>query len=115
MYLTHPREPRAVTRCLAVSRAHVGNFDFQPDATGRTRLSTNYSLFQEVTMIPVPAPNEKAAGATAASCAQVSAITSNPIVPPLRRNAMGFRSFLPTITPRNPFRHVKLSLCLHSP
>ena len=152
MYLTHPRKPRAVTRCLAVSRAHVGNFDFQPDATGNTPLCVHYSLFQEVTMIVLSTPNEKAAGATAASSAQMSALSSNPIVPSLRRNAMGFClrfghkcltpvyragfccsstarhtgkpiyvrfsrfcSFLSTISSLSPFRHVKLSLRLHSP
>jgi hypothetical protein len=103
VYLTHPRKPRAATRCLAVSRAHAGNFDFQPDTTGRTQLSISYDLFQEVTMLVIPTPNQKAAVAAAASSAQMNALTGNPIVPPPRRNSPGFRSSLPTIFSLNPF------------
>jgi hypothetical protein len=50
MYLTYPPKPRAVTRCLAASRTHVGNLNFQPDATGRTRLSKIYYLLQEISI-----------------------------------------------------------------
>jgi hypothetical protein len=94
MYHTHPRKPKAVTRCLAVSRAHVGSFDFQPDSTGRTPLSTIYHHFQEVTMLVLPTPKEKAAVAPAASGAQGSAHQCVSIVPLLHRITMGFGSFL---------------------
>jgi len=89
----------------------MGKFDFQPDATERTRLSIIYHFFQEVTLLVLPTPKEKAAVAPAASGAQKSALPSNPIVPSLCRNAMGFRSFLSPTTPLNP----QLRLRLHSP
>ena len=114
MYLTQQRIPRAVTRCLAVSHAHVGNFDFQSDTTGRTRLSIIYHLFQEVTMLVLPTPKEKAAVATAASSAQESAQLGNPIVPLLHRITMGFGSFFPKKFPAHPLHLTKFALWLHS-
>jgi hypothetical protein len=114
MHHTHPNKPRAVTRCLAVSRAHVGCFDFQSDATGRTRLSIIYHLLQEVTMLVLPTPKEKAAGATAASGAQQSAPTDNPIVPLLRRITMGFGSFFSTNFLSTPRTAYIAPLWLHS-
>jgi hypothetical protein len=126
MYPIHPCKSRAVTRCLAVSRAHVGEFGFQPDATGRTRPSTIYHLFQEVTMIPPPTLNGKAAVAAAAlrqlrcncfnnrprrlSGAQTSALDTS-IVPPPRRKAMGFRpSIRATLKPQRSFEAVTSQL-----
>ncbi len=113
MYFTHPLNAKAVTRCLAESRAHAGFLSFQPDTTERTRLPTLYYLFQEVTLLLLPIPKEKAAVAAAASGAQESAQPCIPIVPSLRRNTMGFRSFFPSITPLNPLQHIKLYLRLH--
>lgn len=112
MYFTHPLNAKAVTRCLAESRAHAGFPSFQPDTTERTRLPTLYYLFQEVTLLVLPTPKEKAAVAAAASGAQESALTGNSIVPSLRQNAMGFRSFFPSTTPLNPLQHIKLCLSL---
>ncbi len=103
MYLTRLCKPRAVTRCLATSRAHVGSFDFQPDATSRTRLSVHNYLFQEVTMFVLPTPKEKAAVAAAAPGAQESALFGKPIVPPLHRITMGFGSFFSTNFLLTPF------------
>lgn len=112
MYFTHPLNAKAVTRCLAEFRAHAGFLSFQPDTTERTRLPTLYYLFQEVTLLVLPTPKEKAAVAAAASGAQQSALTGNPIVPSLVRNAMGFRLFFPSTIPLNPLRHKKLCLRL---
>ncbi len=114
MYLTRLCKPRAVTRCLATSRAHVGSFDFQPDATSRTRLSVHNYLFQEVTMFVLPTPKEKAAVAAAAPGAQESALFGKPIVPPLHRITTGFGSFLPTNFLLTPLQLTKLPLWLHS-
>jgi len=114
MYLTQQRIPRAVTRCLAVSHAHVGNFDFQSDTTGRTRLSIIYHLFQEVTMLVLPTPKEKAAVATAASSAQESAQLGNPIVPLLHRITMGFGSFFSTKFPSTSLPDSIVPFWLHS-
>src|SRR5574341_7535 len=114
MYPTHPRRPRAVTRCLAVSRAHVGHFDFQPDDTGRTRLSVHNHLFQEVTMLVLSTPREKAAVAAAAPGAQGSAPTGYPIVPLLRRISMGFGLFFSTNFLLTPLPDSIFPLWLHN-
>ena len=106
MYLTLSRKIKAAICCIAATYAHLGNF--HPDDTEETPRFVHH-FRQEVTMINVPIPNEKAAGATAASSAQMSAITGNPIVPPPRRNSMGFCSSLPTISSLNPFRRSLLT------
>lgn len=90
---TSVRETNAVTWCTATTAAHSGSVNFQQEARRCTPPAGHQLLFQEVIVIPVPAPNKKAAGATAASCALTSAITDNFIVPPLRRSAMGLRPF----------------------
>ena len=110
MYFTHSRKAKPAIRWLAASCAHMGKFNFQPDATRKTPLSAHNHLFQEVTMLLVPTPKEKAAVATAAPGALTSAPTSNSILPLLQQNETGLCSFLPTIPPSNPFRHVKATL-----
>ncbi len=115
MYLTLSRKVKAAICCIAATTAHAGGFNFQPDATRRTPLSVHHYLLQEVTVIPIPARNEKAAGAAAAFNAQMSAITGSSIVPPLRRNGMGFRLFPPKITLRSLFPHIKPPLQSPSP
>ena len=110
MYLALSQEIKAAMQRIAASSAHVGELNFQPDFTVSTSLCVHHYLLQEVTkLIFVPIPNKKAAGATAASCAQMSAITSNPIVPPPHRNSMGFCSSLPTISSLHPFRRSLLT------
>jgi len=115
MYNIIVSKTKAVTQPTAATPAHVSKFNFQPDATRNTPPSVHHYLSQEAPMIPVPNPKEKAAGATAASGAQQSALPSNPIVPPLRGIAMEFRSFFPTITPPCPIRHIKLSYAYTAP
>jgi len=103
MYKPHPRKAKAAICTIAATIAYSGQSNFQPDARRRDPLTVHQDLSQEVTMIPVPTPKEKAAGATAAPGAQVSAITGNPIVPPLHRNTMGFCPFFPLNFPTHPF------------
>ena len=107
MYFKLLQEIEAAIDCIAATYVHVG--DFHPDDTGATPRFVHHYLLQEVTMIFVPIPNEKAAVAPAASCALASAITGNPIVPPPRRISMGFCSSLPTISSLNPFQRSLLT------
>ncbi len=109
MYLVLLQKIKAAICYIAAPSAHMGKLNFQPDFAVSTSLCVHHYLLQEVTMIFVPIPNEKAAVATAASSAQMSAITGNPIVPLPRRNSMGFCSSLPTIFSLNPFRRSLLT------
>lgn len=102
MYLTHPYQARAVSRCLAMTRAQMGRLDPSGGTTAGTRLSPINQPFQELPMPVETLPNEKAAVAAAAPGALKSTHISNPIVPPLRRNAMGFSSPFSTNSPLIP-------------
>jgi hypothetical protein len=95
MNLPHPGKAKAAICCIAATIAHSDQANFQPDARRRDPLTTHQDLSQEVTVIPVPVPKEKAAGTTAAQSAQASALESNRIVTPLLRNATGFSPFFP--------------------
>jgi hypothetical protein len=102
MHIPHPRKAKAAICCIAATIAYSGQSNFQSDARRRDPLTVHQDLPQEVTVISVQVPKEKAAGATAAPGAQVSAITGNPIVPPLHQNTMGFAHFFSSTSPLNP-------------
>jgi len=91
---TYPGKVKAAIYTIAASMARAGQSNSQPDARRRNPLTVHQHLLQEVTVILVPAHKGKAAVATAAQSAQMSAIQVNIIVPPLRRNAMGFSPYL---------------------
>jgi hypothetical protein len=83
MYLTDLRKAKAEICCRSAAiYAYVGDFNFQAQAAPRHPVWVRDHLFQEVTMLPVTTLKEKAAGATAASSAQMSAITGKLIYHP---------------------------------
>jgi len=102
---TYPGKAKAAIYTIAAYMAHTGRTNSQPDARWRNPPAVHQNLPQEVTVILVPAHKGKAAVAAAAQSAHLSALVSNPIVPPLHRNAMGFTHFSaqpPHSTPSNP-------------
>jgi hypothetical protein len=112
MNIPHPGKAKAAICCIAATIAHSDKANFQPDARRRDPLTVHQDLSQEVTVIPVPVPKEKAAIAPAAQSAQVSAFQSNRIVTPLLRNATDYSPFFPATSPFNPFQTIKPIPCL---
>lgn len=104
---TYPGKAKAAIYTIATSMAHTGRTNSQPDARWRNPPAVHQDLLQEVTVILIPAHKGKAAVAPAAQSAQMSALTSNPIVPPLQRNAMGFNPFLLPVFPFQPLPNHK--------
>jgi hypothetical protein len=107
MHIPHPRKAKEAICCIAATIAYTGQSKFQPDVRRRDPLTVHQDLPQEVTVIPVPAPKEKATVAAAAPSAQMSALASNPIVPPVHRNAMGFNPFFCSTPPFAPLPNHK--------
>lgn len=65
MYLTHSGKTKAAIAYLAANSARMGNFNFRPDAAGRTP-SAVHPYLQEVTTIPsISIPKGKTAVAAA--------------------------------------------------
>jgi hypothetical protein len=108
MNLKLSRKGKAATGWVAAPAAPTGGLNSQPDARWGNLPSVQYDPYQEVTVISVTAFNEKAAVASAASSAHLSALLSNFIVPSLHRKAMAFHSFLSTFSSRNLFQPIKL-------
>ena len=111
MYIPYSRKAKAAICTIAATPAHMGQPNFQPDARRRDPLAVHQDLPQEVTVIPVPSPKEKAAVATAAQSAQTSAQLGNLIVPPPHRNAMGFCSFFSSTSLLHLFQPIKPCPC----
>jgi len=111
MYIPYSRKAKAAISTIAATPAHMGQPNFQPDVRRRDPLTVHQDLPQEVTVISVQVPKEKAAVATAAPGAQVSALTGNLIVPPLHRNAMGFCPFFLFNFPTHPCQPIESSPC----
>ena len=105
----HPGKAKAAIYTIAACMARAGQSNSQPDAGQTESPIVHQYLLQEVTMIAVSTPKEKAAVTAAAQSAQVSAITGNSIVPPLHRDAMGFCSFFSSTSPLHPFQPIKPS------
>ena len=94
MYLDLFREVKGTICCIGAPLGQVGEFEFPWDTSRFTQVPAYPYLYQEVTMIPIPTPKEKAAVAPAASGARLSATHINHIVPLLCLNSIAFCSTL---------------------